>query len=220
MKISEFSVKNSLLINLVSVFILIAGIYTLFVYKIRREAFPDVSYDMVVINTIYPGSPPEEVEKLVTIPIEKELKGVAGIEEMTSTSIDNRSNILVKVNQDVKNKSKVVDDIQKAVDRVRGLPDEVVDDPIVTEITSGEIPVIQVALSGKIDEIKLQNYVEDLEDILEDIEGVSSVNRSGWRNREVWVEVDPVKMSDLYLSLEDVINALRKKKYKFAGRQT
>lgn len=217
MKISEFSVKNSLLINLVSVFILIAGIYTLFVYKIRREAFPDVSYDMVVINTIYPGSPPEEVEKLVTIPIEKELKGVAGIEEMTSTSIDNRSNILVKVNQDVKNKSKVVDDIQKAVDRVRGLPDEVVDDPIVTEITSGEIPVIQVALSGKIDEIKLQNYVEYLEDILEDIEGVSSVNRSGWRNREVWVEVDPVKMSDLYLSLEDVINALRKKNISLPG---
>lgn len=217
MKISEFSVKNSLLINLISVFILIAGMYTLFVFKIRREAFPEVSYDMVVVNTIYPGSPPEEVEKLVTIPIEKELKGVDGIEEMTSTSIDNQSNILIKISQDVKDKDKVVDDIQKSVDRVRDLPKEVDDAPVVTEITSGEIPVIQVALSGEIEESKLQEYVEDLEDILVDIEGVSSVNRRGWRNREVWVEVDPVKMQKLYLSLEDIIGALKKKNISLPG---
>jgi len=69
-KISEFSVKNSLLVNLISIFILIAGFYTLYIYQIRREAFPEVSWDMVLVTTLYPGSPPEEVEKLIAGPIE------------------------------------------------------------------------------------------------------------------------------------------------------
>ena len=217
MKIAEFSVKHSLLINLISVFVLIAGLYTLYIYKIRREAFPEVSYDIVVVNTVYPGAPPEEVEKLVTIPIEKEIKGVDGIEEMQSSSLENSSNILIKISQDVKDKHKVVNDIKEAVDRVRGFPEAVTDDPVVIEITSGEIPVIQVALSGEIPEIQLQDYAERLEDVLEDIPGVSSVSRNGWRNREIWVEVDPDKMKEAYLSLEEIIDALRKKNISIPG---
>jgi len=217
MKISEFSVKHSLIINLISLFILIAGFFTLFVFKIRREAFPEVSYDMVVVNTAYLGAPPQEVEKLVTVPIEKELKGIDGIEEMQSTSIENISNILIKINQDVKDKRKVVDDIQKAVDRVRDLPQGVEDDPVVTEITSGEIPVIQVALSGELSESKLQEYADNLEDIFEDIPGVSSISKKGYRDTEVWVEVDPEKMQDAYVSLEEVMQALNKQNMSIPG---
>ncbi|MDP8289877.1 MAG: efflux RND transporter permease subunit [Candidatus Susulua stagnicola] len=208
MKISEFSVKHSLVINLISLFVIIAGFFTLFVYKIRREAFPEVSYDMVVVNTAYIGAAPQEIEKLVTIPIEKELKGVDGIEEMQSTSIENVSNILIKISQDVRDKKKVVDDIQKAVDRVRDLPQGVEDDPTVTEITSGEIPVIEVALSGEVSEEKLQEYAEALEDIFEDIPGVSSIAKKGYRDTEVWVEVDPDKMKDAYVSVKEVMIAL------------
>lgn len=216
MKISEFSVKHSLLVNLISVFILVAGFYTVFIYQIRREAFPEVSFDMVVIDTPYPGAPPEEIEKLVTVPVEKELKGVDGIEEMQSTSIENQSSILIKISQDVKDKGKVVDDIQQAVDRVVDLPEEA-EEPIVTEVTSGEIPVIEVALSGNLDEVKLQEYAERLEDILEDIPGVSSIARRGWRDKEVWVEVDPDKMQDLHLSLEEVMQALGRKNVSIPG---
>lgn len=217
MNISEFSVKHSLLINLISVFILIAGFYTLFIYQIRREAFPEVSYDMVVVTAVYPGAAPQEIEKLVTVPVEKELKGVDGIEEMQSTSIENISSILIKISQDVKDKNKVVDNIQKAVDRVRNLPKGVDDDPIVTEITSGEIPVIQVALSGELPEGQLQEYAENLEDILEDIPGVSSISRKGYRNKEVWVEVDPDKMRDAYVSVEEVMQALAKRNISIPG---
>jgi len=217
MTISEFSVKHSLLINLISLFILIAGFFTLFVYKIRREAFPEVSYDMVVVNTAYLGAPPQEVEKLVTIPIEKELKGVDGIEEMQSTSIENASNILIKISQDVKDKKKVVDDIQKAVDRVRNLPQGVDEDPVVTEITSGEIPVIQVALSGELSEGTLQEYADNLEDIFEDIPGVSSISKKGYRDTEVWVEVDPEKMSEAYVSLEEIMQSLDKQNISIPG---
>jgi len=217
MNIARFSVKNSLFINLLSVFILVAGFYTVFVYKIRREAFPDVSYDMVLIQTFYPGAAPQEVERLVTVPLETEINGVDGIEEMNSTSIENHSNILVKISQDVKDKDEVVDDIRRAVDRVKDLPAAVEDKPLVTDITSGEIPVLQVALSGKLSEEELQEYAEDLQDIIEDIPGVSSVKLRGWRNREVWVEVDPEKMISEHLSLEEVMQALAKRNISIPG---
>ncbi|MBN2120677.1 MAG: efflux RND transporter permease subunit [Candidatus Omnitrophica bacterium] len=216
MSISSFSVKRSLMVNLISVFILIAGFYTLYIYKIRREAFPEVSFDKVIVTTVYPGSPPEEIEKLITVPIEKELKGVDGLETMKSTSIDNLSTLLVDINQDVKDKDKVVDDIQQAVDRVVDLPREA-EEPVVTEITSGEIPVVEVALSGKLSESKLQDYAEALEDILEDIPGVSSISRNGWRDKEVWIEVDPLKMKESHLSLEEVMQALSRRNVTIPG---
>ncbi|MBD3263988.1 MAG: AcrB/AcrD/AcrF family protein, partial [Candidatus Omnitrophica bacterium] len=217
MKISEFSVKHSLLINLISVFVILAGLYTLYVYKIRREAFPEVSFDMVVVTTVYPGAPPEELEKLVTVPIEKELKGVDGIEEMISSSIENTSSILVKISQDVSDKDKVVNDIKDAVDRVGDLPSAVEGDPVVREITSGEIPVVQVALSGDLPETELQEHAENLEDIFLDIPGVSSVSRQGWRDREVWIEVEPEKLENLHLSLEEIMQALARKNISIPG---
>jgi len=211
MKISEFSVKHSLLVNLLSAFILIAGFYTIFISRIRKEAFPEVSFDMVIINTVYPGATPEEVEKLVTTPIEKELRGVDGIEEINSTSIDNASTISVEISDDVKNKSKVVNDIQQAVDRVQDLPDEIENNPLVTEITSGEIPVVKVALSGNMTEKELHKCAEDLKDILEDIPDVSSISREGWRDKEVWVEVDPEKLKNFHISMEEIMQALAKR---------
>lgn len=217
MKIAEFSVKRSLLVNLISVFILIAGFYTLYIYKIRREAFPDVSFDKVIVTTSYLGAAPEEVEKLVTVPIEKEIKGVDGIEDMQSSSTENISTILVNISQDAKDKRKVVDDIQKAVDRVKDLPEGVKDKPLVTEITSGEMPVIQVALSGGLTEAELQKEAENLEDLLEDIPGVSSVSRRGFRDKEVWIEVEPEKLKEMHISLQEIMQALSKRNMSIPG---
>jgi multidrug efflux pump subunit AcrB len=210
MKISEFSVKHSLLVNLISVFILIAGFATIFVLHIRREAFPEVSFDMVIVQSVYPGAAPPEVEKLVTVPLETELKGVDGIETMVSSSIDNLSTIQLDINQDVKDKDKVVDDVKQAVDMVTDLPENV-EEPVVTEITSGEIPIVKIALSGQLSEEKLQDIAERLEDELEDIAGVSSISRTGWRDREVWIEIDPQKLREVHVSLNEVMSALRRR---------
>ena len=158
----------------------------------------------------------QEIEKLLTVPIEKELKGVDGIDEMSSVSMDNVSNILIEISQDVKDKDKVINNIRQAVDRVDDLPAEA-EEPVVTEITSGEIPVLEVALSGDLPEAELQTHVENLEDILEDVPGVSSVSRRGFRDKEIWVEVDPVKMRDLHVSIEEVMSALKRRNISIPG---
>ncbi len=207
MKLSEFSVRHSLFVNLLSVFLIIAGLIS--VFQLRREAFPEVSFDVVNIYTAYRGGSPEEVEKLVTTPLEKELKEVDDIEEIKSSSNEGLSIIILKIDPDVKNKDKVVDDIQKAVDRVTDFPQGVDKRPEVIEITSKQIPVIKVSLSGNLDEFNLREYADNLKEQLEDIDGVASVGRSGYRDEEFWVEPDLDKLKEYYVSIEEIMAALK-----------
>lgn len=207
MKIAEFSVRHSLFVNLVSVFLIIAGLVSAF--QLRREAFPEVSFDMVNIYTPYRGGSPEEVEKLVTTPLEKELKEVDDIEEIKSSSNEGISTIILKIDPDTRDKDKVVNDIQKAVDRVTDFPEGVDKRPEVIEITSKHIPVIKVSLSGKLNEFDLRQLADNLKEQLEDIDGVASVNRQGWRDEEFWVEPDLDKMKDYHVSIEEIAAALK-----------
>ena len=218
MKLAEFSVKHSLFVNLLSLFLLLAGIFAIF--NMRREAYPPVSFNRVMINTVYAGAPAEEVEKLVTIPLERELKKVDGVEEIASSSLENLSAINLKLSPDIKNKDKVVNDIQRAVDRVKDFPDGV-EDPEVKEISMKEFPVIEVSLSGRVPERKLQEYAETLQDRLEEIKGVASINRRGFRDEEIWVEADPEKLKEYHLSLREIISALRRRNVNIpAGKLT
>jgi len=214
MRLAEFSVKQSLFINLLSIFAIIAGLIAAF--TMSREAFPNVSMDIVMINTAYPGSSAVEVEKLVTIPIEKELREVDDIDEMKSSSVEGLSAIILKLSPDVKNKDKIVTDIQRAVDRVKGLPDDA-EDPLVMERNTKNIPVISVALSGDMAEGALQDMAESLEDRMLDIDGVATVWRYGWRDREIWVEVDPEKLREYHMSIEEVMESLKKRNISVPG---
>ncbi len=215
MNLAQFSVKNSLFVNLLSVVIIIAGLISL--VGLKREAFPPVSFDVVTVTTYFRGADSEKVERLVTTPLEKELKEVDNIEEMVSSSNDGVSLIYLKIASDVKNKDKVINDIQKAVDRVSNLPPDVDERPVVTEITSGEIPVIKVALSGDLSEFKLREYADDLKDLLENIPGVSSVDKSGWRDEEYWVQPDIKKMLEFHISFAELAAALGRQNVDMPG---
>ena len=215
--IAEFSVKNSLLVNLISAFIIIVGIVAM--VQLRREAFPPVDFDTVTVTTVYPGAPAEDVEKLVTVPIEKELKGISGIKEMTSKSEEGVSTIGIDIDPNARDKDKVVDDIETAVDRVRDLPAEIEEDPVVFELTADEFPVIELSISGDFPEVEKRDYAENLEDSILDIKGVSNVRRIGWRDREFWVEVDPNKLKEYHVSTEEIIAALRSRNITLPGGQ-
>ncbi len=214
MNLPEFSVKNSLFVNLLSLFLLLAGIFALF--GLNREAFPVFSFDVAVVLTAYPGASAPEVEKLVTIPLEEEIRGVDGIDDYYSQSLENYSYILVNVDPDHPNPDKVIRNIQRAVDRVKDLPADA-EAPEVSEPTTLEFPVIEISLSGDLTEAVLQEQAELLERRLEEIEGLSRVERTGWRNPEIWVEVDPEKLIRYYVSPEEVMEALKAKNVNLPG---
>lgn len=206
MRIAEFSTKNSLLVNLFSGFVLIVGLIS--VFNLQREAFPNISLDMVVITTPYPGASAEDVEKLVTTPIERELRGISGIKRIVSSSEEGISKINVEIDPEARDTDKVVDDIQRAVDRVRNLPEEIREDPLVTQIEFDEFPVIEVSIAGNFSEAEKRRYAELLEDLILDIQGVATVRRIAWRDPEFWVEVNPNKLFDYHVSIEEVMRAL------------
>jgi len=206
MKISEFSVKNSLFINLLSVFFIIVGAVA--VFNLNKEVFPNISFDIAQVTVAYPGATAEDVEKLVTTPIEKELKEVDDLDEIRSTSGNNFSLIYVKLNPNAKDKNKIINDIQRAVDKVQGLPEDA-DDPVVNEVNMKVIPIIEVAISGEADEAELQKYAESLENLMLNLPEVARITRKGWRDKEIWVEADPEKLREYYVSLEEIMLALR-----------
>lgn len=216
MKIAELSVKNSLLVNLISVFIIIVGTFSML--QMQREAFPQVDYDIVTVTTVWPGAPTEDVEKFVTIPLEEELQSVSGLQEVDSRTDEGLSSIGVTIEPSVTDKRKVVNDIQRAVDRVRNLPEEA-EDPEVFELATSEFPIIEVSISGAVTEKVRREYAESLKDELLDIEGVSQVREIGWRDYEFWVEVDPKKLTDYHVSLQEIMEALRTRNVTVPGGQ-
>jgi len=217
MKLAEFSVKHSLFINLLSVLILLIGVIAMF--TLNREAFPVIDFDEAAVQTYYPGAPADDVEKLVTTLLEKELREVDDVEEMRSVSRDGVSVISLKINSDVNDaeRRKIINDIQKAVDRVTDLPEGVEDRPVVQEINSKIFPVLNVAVGGEVDEFTLQDEADILKEMLEDIRGVAKVTLTGYRDQEFWVEPDPVKLQQLHVSIEEIMEGLRSRNITIPG---
>lgn len=211
----EFSIRNTLLINLLFIFIIIAGAITIF--QIQREAHPNISFDIVVISTYYPGATPEEVEKLITIPIEKELKQVDEIKEISSVSADGISNIIVKMEENADNKDKVINDIQRAVDRVDDFPSNLRDKPFVKDIKTKDRPVIEISLSGNMDEWELRKHAKALEKRIADLPSVSRVDMMGYRNEEIWVEVDQKTLEEQHLNIESISQAIAQQNQAIPG---
>ncbi|TGM11219.1 efflux RND transporter permease subunit [Leptospira selangorensis] len=218
--IIEYFLSKSIFVNLLTVLIILAGSFL--AVKMNREAFPNINFDIVSISTLYLGASPQEVEKLVTNPLEKAIKEVDGIKEYRSASIEGRSGIVITLDPDTKDTQKVVDDIKSAIDRVEDLPEEV-EDPIVTEITTARTPVIEVSITLKDDdgsveaEKKLRAQAKIVEQALLDISGVAKVSRRGWRETEMQVDILPNSLFGFYLTGQDVIGALRNRNVNVPG---
>ncbi len=205
MRIPEFSVRHSVFGNMLTVVVIVAGI--LIVSDMKREVFPDIPLDMVTITTAYPSASPEEVEQLITAPIEDELREIEGISTYTSSSIEGLSMILVELDPDARYKDRIINEIQRKVDQIRDFPAEAQDPRI--SIISTQGPVIRVAVSGPAGERAVRDAAEHLKSRFEQIADIGRVTRTGWRDEEFWVELDPAQLDAYDVSVVDVSEALR-----------
>ena len=204
----RFFVKQPVFVNLLFFVAIVAGLLTFFDMPV--ELNPDVSFETAAVVTQYQGASPEEAEELVTIPIEDEIKKLDGINRLVSISAENRSTIVVEYESEIEDLKEAVRELRDAVDGVDDLPEEA-DDPLVLEFgTSSMYPVITAVLSSHdMPESKMKELAEDIQDELEEIDGVSSVSIAGIREREIWVEVSPQKLYGYELSVRNVVDALR-----------
>lgn len=177
-------------------------------WSLQKEIFPKVEFDVVVINTIYPGSSPEDVEKLVSIPIERSLKSVNGIKTLNSMSSEGLSTVFVEVDPDYL-LDDVFSDIKNAVDTVNDFPDDV-DRPVITKPNSSERSVITIALSSDVTPYKeLRTLSKRLRDRLEREKRISRVSLGGYLQDEVRVRIDLDKMNQFELTSAEVAVAIQ-----------
>jgi multidrug efflux pump len=205
-KLTSWSIDNRTSIFIITIIITLAGIMSY--QALPKEQFPDVVVPTIFVSTIYPGASPTDMEQLVTKPIEKQLKGINGVKKVTSYSVQDFSNVIVEFNTNLEVtlcKQKVKDAVDKAK---RDLPNDLLQDPTVSEFDISEIPIMNVNISGDFSLDKLKDYAEALKDRIEEMREITRVDLVGALEKEVQVDVDKYKMTAASLSFRDIENAL------------
>ena len=188
MIVNQYALKRQVTVLALLILIVVAGVYCYL--TLPRESFPDITIPYVFVTTTYEGVAPEDMEELITIPIERKLKGIDDVEEIRSTSAEGLSTVAIKFLPKVD----IDDALQKVRDKVdqakNDLPAELEDDPVIKEVNFSDMPVIRVVLSGPLSLRRLQNLAEDIQDRIESIAGVLEARLSGGLEREIHVEFD------------------------------
>ena len=214
-KIFEFFARRHILASLFTIMVVLLGLNSL--RTLRRDTFPAVDFGEVIIQTVYPGASPEDVELNVTNKLEDELKNITGIRRIISTSLENVSTIDVLIESDIKDMEKVKRNIRDAVSRVTDLPDEVTEAPLVLEIDTSLIPIMEVGITGELSYEEMRNIAKDFETKLKTVPGVSRLEKQGYRAKEIKVEVDPRAMDQYQIPLRDIIRAVKARNIRATG---
>jgi len=215
MIVNRIALKRQPTILTLLIIIVIAGAYSYL--TLPRESFPDITIPYVFVATTYEGVSPSDMEELVTIPIERKLKGIADVEEIRSTSAEDISTVAVKFLPSVD----IDDALQKVRDRVdqakNDLPADLKDDPVIKEVNFSDLPVIRVVLSGDFSLRRLQRFAEDLKDKIESIQGVLDAPISGGLEREIHVEFDLDRVGAYNVPFSSLISAVTRSNVNMPG---
>jgi len=213
-KIGKWSIKNNVTVNLIMIFIIVAGLVT--VMKMRREMFPQFALDMIVVSVDYPGSSPEEVEEGICIKIEEQIEGIEGIDRMVSTAREGNGEVVVELESGT-DVQKVMDEIKAEVDRIDTFPEEA-EEPLVLEIINRD-PTIYIAAYGDVAERDLRQAAEKIRDDLLDPRIVSQME-SGidkgvfsaikFKQPEVITQIELVGVRDYEIAVEVSEDNLRR----------
>ena len=194
------------------VLILILGLSAYF--AMPRENFPEIRETKIYISSVFPGNTAEDIEKLITDPLEDKLKTVSNVVEITSTSQEDYSIIIVEFDESITvdaAKQKVKDEVDSETSSedwptFNGAKVE----PNVFELSlSEELPILNINISGDYPVEKLKEYAEYLQEEIEDLQEIKEASIRGAQDKEVEVAVDIYKMMAAQVSFNDVISAIK-----------
>lgn len=202
----KFFIRNSSFTLLLAIVLTLAGIFA--VNAIPKESSPEVQVATGIVTTILPGGSAEDVERLITNKIEDRVLGLEGVDEVTSTSGNGVSSIVVEfdASADIDESIQLLKD---EVEKVRPELPEDAEDPVVSDVNFADQPILIISVSGNLAPGELTALGESLQADLERVSGVSRVALSGVREREVQVIVEQEKLRQYNLSLAQVTSAIQ-----------
>lgn len=213
MSLAKFSTRQPVFVNLLMVLLFVAGVFSFI--ALPKEEWPEVPINTVTIVTAYPGAAPEEIEALITKPIEDEVCDVEDILYIASFSAEGRSTVNVYFDADIHDFYRKLQEVQTEVNKVKDLP-EGAEDPEVENYTM-PFQLITIGVLGEGAERELLNIAEDMASELKKIYGVKEAELTGDREREIWIEADPARLESYGLSLDLVMAALKRKNLNLPG---
>ncbi|MDG1189030.1 MAG: efflux RND transporter permease subunit, partial [Flavobacteriales bacterium] len=214
-KITNLSLKNKTTVFILTALLTLFGIFS---YKsMPKSLYPDIVMPTIMVQTVYPGNSPADIENLITRPLEKEIKSVKGLKKLTSSSIQDNSSVIVEFNTDIELKV-ALQDVKDAVDKAKSdLPRDLDMDPMVMDIDFSEFPILNINLSGdfSLDELKI--HAEYLQDEIESFTEISKVEITGLLDKEIRVEADLYLMESSQVSFSDIESAIAYENTSIAG---
>ncbi|WP_167616581.1 efflux RND transporter permease subunit [Maribellus sediminis] len=206
-KPTYLAIKNKTTIYILTALVVFFGIFSY--NQMPREAMPEIVVPYIFVQTVYPGNSPVDIENLCTRPIEKELKGLKGVKKVSSASYQDVSTVFVEFNTNVSIKQ-ALQDTKDRVDKAKSeLPNDLPNDPYVTDFDLSEFPIMNVNISGEYSMRELKRFAEDLQDEFESYREISEANIRGVEEREIQIDVDPYKLDAVDLTFEDVALAIQ-----------
>lgn len=206
MNINRIAIKQSVTVLVFLAMVLVVGTFSYM--TLPREAAPEVVIPIVSVTVTYQGVAPEDIESLITIPIERKLTGVSDVKAIRSFSLEGISSTVIEFEAGT--------DIESAMQKVRDkvdmaqadIPPEA-DDPMINELNISELPVLILSLSGDIGLAALNRIAEDVEDAVESIKGVLDAAIVGGVEREIEIEVDPQRVAQYGVAMNELATIAR-----------
>jgi len=207
MNIPRFSVQRPILTTMVTLILVLLGAVSL--NRLQIDMLPSIELPTLSIRTDYEGASPEVMERLVTQVIEEIVATVPGVEEISSTSSEGRSNVRVSFVWGTDIDTAAIDIQGKLEDEINELPDDVVR-PRVRKFDIASFPVVILGVSSDLDPVELTELMEvQVRNRFARIPGVAQVDIWGGYNREVRIELDPDRIQAVGLPLDQVLQAIR-----------
>lgn len=215
MSLSGLAIKRAITFSMIYCFVVGFGLFGL--ARLKIDLYPDISFPVIAIITTYTGVAPEDMETLITKPIEEAVASVEKIKHIRSLSKLGASLILAEFDWGM-DLDKAERDIRNNIDLVRGsLPDEA-DEPLIFQFDPQKMPILFMSVSGPMGPAELRELCRRrIKPALERLEGVASVETAGGLKRQIQVEVDLTKLQGQRLSVDAVISTIRRENLQIPG---
>ena len=198
------SVRNPVFANLAALGILIAGYVA--ARHLPRETFPETAVDYILIETVYPGASPEDVEKGICIKIEEAIQGIPGIWEISSHSRENVGLVVAAVDEKIAPTSDVLPKVRDRINAITTFPPDA-EKPVANEVIIRN-QVIHVGIHGNASERTIKQTAKDLRQDLLKYKSISQVSLSGIREYEISIKIAEETLKRYRLSLQQVMDAV------------
>lgn len=203
MWISDTSIKRPVFATMVIVSFMVLGIVSL--GRLGIDLFPDVNFPFVNVSIVYPGAGPEEVETLVTRPIEDAVAGINGVKRVISTSTEGFSRVGIELRLEIDPQAATAE-VREKVAAIRERLPEQIKDPTIQRFDVAALPIATYAVGSSTlsSDVIRRSVEDDIKPLLGQIEGVAAIEVNGGQVRELQVNLDPRRLEALNLPITEV----------------